>query len=64
MLSGAKTNQLAGGGEQGRLAQATEIPSLFHGVSLVWGISQSMQSLQFIVNSFTKLDITRLPFVT
>lgn len=53
MLFSAKANQLAGGGEQGRLAQATEIPSLFHRGSLMWGEFQSMQELQRIVNSLS-----------
>ena len=57
MLLGTKADQFACWGEEGRLAQATEIPSLFHRGSLAWGEFQSMRLLQPIVNSLSGLAI-------
>jgi hypothetical protein len=64
MLLSTKANQLAGWGEEGRLAQATEKPSLFHGGLARVGEVHSMQLLQRIVNSLSGLGINCLSFVT
>ena len=64
MLLGTKANQFAGGGEKGRLAQATEIPSLFHSRLARVGGFQSMQVLQLTVNSLSGHDMNCLSFVT
>jgi hypothetical protein len=58
MLLGAETDRLAGGSEEGRWAQATEIPSLFHRRLACLRDFQSMRPVQHIVNSFAKAEIT------
>jgi hypothetical protein len=64
MLFSTKANQVAAWGEEGRLAQATEIPSLFHRGSLELGEFHSMRLLQPIVNSLSGHDMNCLSFVT
>jgi hypothetical protein len=57
MLPGAKTDRFAGGGEEGGLTQATEVPLRFHCGSHMQTDMQSMQAAQLIVN---KLILERL----
>jgi hypothetical protein len=54
VLLGAEANQLACWGEQGRLAQGTEIPSGLQGNLAVVGFWKSMPALQRTVNTVAK----------